>query len=151
MHILNVVARWAHILAAVTAADGLLFLRFVLQPSIQEALGGEQAAKLREAVARRWKKAVMASIGLLLISGLYNFIVYSVPKAKGVPLYHALFGIKFLLAMGVFFISSALVGRSPAFEPMRARAGTWMALNAALVIAVILLSGILRNLGGAPS
>ncbi len=47
-------------------------------------------------------------------------------KHKGDGLYHALVGTKILLALGLFFIASALVGRSAAFESMRASRAKWL-------------------------
>ena len=92
----------------------------------------------------------MAAIGLLLLSGMYNFVVSSIPRAKEADVtavYHAIFGVKVLAAIGVFFLTSVLLGRAPAFDRMRATPGKWLALNALLAVAVVLLSGVLKNLG----
>ena len=39
---------------------------------------------------------------------------------------HPLFGVKFLAALGVFFIASALTGRTAALAGMRRNANSWM-------------------------
>ena len=52
---------------------------------------------------------------LFIVSGFYNF-ARAIPGHKGDGLYHALLGTKILLALILFAISSALVGRSKAFE-----------------------------------
>lgn len=144
---LLLVFRWAHILAAVIAVGGTIFIRFVLMPSAQAALSPEQHAALRARIMERWKRWVMACIALLLVSGLYNFVVISLPKAKAAPAYHPLFGVKVLAALGIFFIASALTGRVKAFERLRANPRRWMTLNALLGLLVILISGVLKNLG----
>lgn len=145
--LVKVVLRWAHILAAVVAVGGAVFMRFVVAPSVRSSLDSEQHARLAEQIAPRWRRIFMICIGVLLLSGLANFFLVSMPKAEGVPLYHALFGTKFLLAMGVFFLGSALVGRSPAFAGLRADMPRWLAINVVLGVVVILISGVLRYLG----
>lgn len=144
--ILPLLARWAHILAAVTLVGGILFIRLVLLPSY-DALTAEQKAAMRSVVIGRWKKVVMVCIALLLLSGAYNFFKVSLPKAEVAPIYHSLFGVKFLVAMAVFFISSALVGRAPVFERMRTDSNKWFYINGVLALAVILISGALSRLG----
>ena len=83
--ILPLISRWIHILAAVTAVGGMLFMRFVLMPAASQALTDEQHVALRERVMARWGKIVGLSIGLLLITGFYNFVHTGVPKGKEVP------------------------------------------------------------------
>lgn len=145
--LLAVVLRWAHILAAVVAVGGAVFMRFVVAPSVRASLDPEQHARLHEQVVPRWRRIFMICIGVLLLSGLANFFLVALPKAEGVPLYHALFGVKFLLAMAVFFLGSALVGRSAAFERLRADTPRWLAVTIVLAVVVILISGVLRYLG----
>jgi len=144
--ILPLLSRWAHILAAVTAVGGVFFLRFVLYPAASATLTDEQHAALRKAVVSRWKKVVMICIALLLLSGIYN-LVRALKTREDLPgLYHALFGVKFLLALGVFFIASALVGRAKAFDGMRKKLPLWLGVVFVLGLVVILISGVLRGL-----
>lgn len=58
--------------------------------------------------------------------------------------YHVLFGVKFLLSLVVFFIASALVGRSPALAAIRKNARVWLTVNLMLVVAVICIAGVMR-------
>ena len=148
--VLQIVFRWAHILAAVVAVGGTFYIRMVLMPSAQAALTPEQGAALRARLMERWKPWVMGCIAVLLVSGLYNFVTLSLPKAKGILAYHPLFGIKVLAALGIFFLASALTGRAKAFEGMRASPRKWMTINVLLGLAVILISGVLKNLVPAP-
>jgi uncharacterized membrane protein len=150
--IIGLVSRWIHILAAITAVGGTIFMRMALLPSVSE-LADDARKQLHAAVRGRWAKFVMGSIAFLIISGLYN--IYVIETQKKIPagdsgLYHALFGIKFLLAFGIFFIASALVGRSPAFERIRQKARFWLTLNMTLAILVVCLSGVLRALRDKP-
>lgn len=144
---LAVLFRWVHILAAVIAVGGVLFQRLVLLPAVRSSLGDTERGRLHDEVTRRWKGVLMACIGLLLVSGVFNFVTISLDKAEGVPAYHGLFGVKILAALAVFFIGSALVGRAAAFEAMRRNRARWLGIAAVLGVVVILVSGILKNLG----
>jgi uncharacterized membrane protein len=140
----GILFRWFHILAAVTAVGGTIFMRMALLPSVS-VLSDEQRKTLHEAVRSRWVKFVMGAILFLLVSGFYNFFM----KARQLPaeykgLYHALFGTKFLMAMVIFFVASALAGRSAAFDGIRKNARFWLTLNMVLGITVVCISGVMR-------
>lgn len=143
--IIPVLARWLHIGPVIILAGGAFFMRFVMVPSVGETLSDEQHDKLRAAIVGRWRKVLHLCIALILISGSYNFYrsfsVFDKP-----PLYHMLFLPKFLAAMGVFFVASALVGRSPAFEHMRREPRKWLGMLVALAGLIVVLSGIMKNL-----
>ena len=144
--LLGLLFRWLHILPAIAAVGGTMFMRFALLPSVQ-GLPDETRRGLHEAVRSRWAKVVMASIALLLLSGLYNIAI--IESQKKVPedeqgMYRALFGIKFLLALVIFFIASALVGRSQAFDKIRQNARFWLTLNLVLAVILVCISGALR-------
>lgn len=136
-----IVSRWAHILAAITAVGGVIFMRMALVPSVG-VLPDEERKKLHEQVRSRWVKFVMAAIFFLLASGLYNFVQKNQQGLR--PIYHMLFGVKFLLAFAIFFLASVLTGRSPAFAKMRENARKWLTLNLVLAIVVVCISGVLR-------
>ena len=70
---LGIVFRWMHLLAAITAVGGTIFLRVALQPSLG-ALADDQRKALHEQVRSRWVKFVMGAILFLLVSGTYNFL-----------------------------------------------------------------------------
>lgn len=140
--LLGMLFRWMHILAAIVAVGGTIFIRLALLPAVAE-LPDDTRKALHERVRQRWSKVVMAAIGLLLVSGLYNIGVvamgYDVPGH-----YMPLFAVKFLLAMAIFFIASGLVGRSPALEPIRRNARFWLTLNVVLAVVLVCISGVLR-------
>jgi len=136
-----IVSRWAHILAAITAVGGTIFMRAALVPSVR-VLADDDRKKLHEQVRSRWAKFVMAAILFLLVSGFYN---YAQKNAQGLlPIYQMLWGIKVLIAIVIFFLASALTGRSPAFAKIRANARFWLTLNMTLAIIVVCISGVLR-------
>ena len=147
MECLGLVLRWLHILAAITAAGGAIFMRCVLLSAVK-TLNDETRHAFHEKIRSRWSKIVNGAIAVLLITGLINFFLvlqlFKADDAKIPPLYNALFGIKFLLAMGIFFLASALAGRSAAFDKIRANAKLWMSVNVLLIVIVVCLSGVMR-------
>ena len=145
----QLLSRWLHIVAAVTAAGGAIFMKLALHPAA-ETLPEAERKQLREAVRSRWAKVVMAAITVLLVTGFYNFLrINSAYVLKGTP-YHALFGVKVLLAFGVFALASFLVWRSNVGQKLRANAGKWLTVLVTLVLLVLLLSSTLKNLGVKP-
>ena len=107
--------RWVHILAASIAVGSLFYSRFAILPAIEEALDEASQVRMHEAIRKKWLRWVGGMIFFLLVSGLANFLVLNA-RAKGwgggdwmkQTHYHLLFGIKFLLALSVFYFSSAL-------------------------------------------
>ena len=146
--LLNLVSRWAHILAAITAVGGTIFARFVVVPAL-DPLPPEQRASIHAAMRARWSKIVAGAIFFLLASGLYNFMVivqtYTLPRW-----YHPVFGVKFLLALAIFAIASLLSGRTPAADKLRQNLRFWLNLNIVLAVAVVCLSGVLRTADKVP-
>lgn len=135
--ILILVFRWLHILPAAILVGGTIFLRCAYQPS-------EQSSEENEKVRRRWAKLVMLSAGLLLLSGLYNTarisMGYELPSY-----YHMLLGIKILLALAVFFLSSVLSGRSELATKIRANEKMWLNVTVFLAVAVVMLGGAMKT------
>lgn len=146
IHWLPLVMRWMHILAAITAVGGSIFLRFVLIPAAERALEDSAHAKLREMVIGRWQKLVHLCILLFLVSGFYNYLVITRHDHAGQALYHALFGVKFLLALGVFALAVALTSLKPWSQALRAKAKTWLAVLIVLATGIVLISGTMKQL-----
>ncbi len=146
MSLLALVMRWTHILAAVTAVGGIFFIRFVLMPSAASVLDDETHQKLRAAIMKRWQHVVHTCILLFLVSGLYNYLVITRHLHVNQPLYHMLFGVKFLLAIIVFGLALGLTSTRGWAEPLRKNAKLWMAILAGLAVAIIGISGVLRSL-----
>ncbi|NUM53111.1 MAG: hypothetical protein HUU46_05655 [Candidatus Hydrogenedentes bacterium] len=144
--VLPLIMRWAHILAAIVAVGGAVFVRFVLMPSAQQTLDDKTRAELRAAVTRRWMKFIHTCILLFLISGFYNYLVIQAPAHKGQSIYHMLFGIKFLLALVVFALAIALASLKPWSEKLRANAKLWQGLLVALAVVIVLISGYMRSI-----
>jgi uncharacterized membrane protein len=138
----SLIARWFHILAGMIAVGGVIFLRCVVVPPML-ALPREQFAGLHAQMRPRWARLVALAVGFLLISGLVTFGInasqYVLPKW-----YHMVWGIKFLLALVIFFLLSVLAGKSALAEKMRQRIKLWLNLTILLSVIVVCLSGVLR-------
>jgi uncharacterized membrane protein len=147
---LQLIFRWIHIGSAITVVGGTVFMLFVLLPAAKEILD-EEHLKLRAAVLKRWKWFVHFGIALFLVSGLYNYIKVMVPLHKGDGLYHALMGVKMLLAMGVFGLAEVLVGRSKLAEKLRQNASKFLTINLVLAAIIVMLSGFLKTLPAKPA
>ncbi len=149
INVILLVSRWFHIVAAIVTVGGAAYLRFALLPSAAQTLEEETHKRLREALRARWARVVHASIALLLLTGAINFVILTTPAKIDPMPYHAIFGVKFLTALLLFVIATALVGRSQAFAKVRRRNRAW--LNALLVLAgvIVLLSGLLGQIRAA--
>jgi hypothetical protein len=56
-----------------------------------------------------------------------------------------LFGIKFLLALAIFFLASVLTGHSARTQKFRDNRRLWLTVNLVLAVLVVCISGILRK------
>lgn len=141
--LISIVSRWVHILAAITAVGGTIFMRQVLLPSAS-SLPDDQHDALREHIRARWSMLLHTCIALLLVTGFYNFYVNGILAKPPPGPYHGIFFLKFLLAIVVFFLAIALTGRSDAFASLRAQRGKWLGVVIVLAIVIVLCSSVLR-------
>ncbi len=135
--------RYLHIGSAMFLAGGILFQAFVLTPALI-AFNDEQRASLGTALRARWSKLVMATAGLLVITGLATVMIEA-PKTDYEGAYMPLLGVKMLLALGIMFLSSLLCGRTEAAQKLRLSEGKWQKINALLVVILILIAGMLKT------
>jgi uncharacterized membrane protein len=149
MNGLAIVLRWLHILPAIVAGGATVYGALALLPTLGE-LPEQDRSRIRESLMRRWRIVFMVCTALLLVSGLLNFMLFQAPVHRDQPLYHGIFGVKFIAALAVFFLGAALTGRSPALAAIRAKARFWTGVSASLILLIVLLSGILRGLPASP-
>lgn len=149
---LNLGLRFLHLFAAFTAVGGLIFIRFALLPALGETDSGVRE-DVHAKVRPRWAKLVGISIGFLLLSGLANYILFvrtfktldtAWTDVYAMP-YHMLFGIKFALALVMFFFASALAGKAAGLQKIRDNARFWINVNLFLAIVLVLVSGVMRQ------
>jgi uncharacterized membrane protein len=160
MDLLPLISRWLHILAAMAAVGGPMFIRFALLPA-DPVLPDDVRQALHDRIRRRWSKVVMTAILILLVTGFYNFILFIRAShnwgadwergSSNAQLYNILFGIKFVLALAVFFIASAVTGRADIFARFRQKARFWITLNLVLGILIVCISGYMRMMHIGPN
>jgi uncharacterized membrane protein len=138
--VIELLSRWVHVGTAIVLLGGSVFLRCVLMPAARPLPEGEHE-QFRQRIMGRWKRIVMIGIGLLLLTGFYNYLF--VPREKP-PVYHMLMGIKILLALGVFFLASALTGRSAGLAAIRQNSGRWLSVLIVLAAATVAIAGFLK-------
>ena len=146
---IDIISRIVHVLTAITLVGGSIFTLLVLMPSAKE-LSDEAHKQLAAAINGRWKRFVHIGILLFLVSGLYNY-VRAIPNHRGDGLYHALIGTKMLLALGIFFLASALVGRSEKLAGIRANRAKWVKVLVLLAVIVVSISGFVKVRGSLDS
>jgi uncharacterized membrane protein len=140
--------RYMHIFGAIALMGGTIFMRFALLPAAGK-LDPATKGTLHEEVRSRWAKFVMAAAGLLLVSGVVNLAMtgrYNFEPIPGIPRggYQMIVGLKFLLALPIFFIASVLAGRSNLAQRFQASSRFWMSINLALAVLMVLIGGGLR-------
>lgn len=149
---LNLGMRLIHLFAAFAAVGGAIFIRYALLPGMSE-LDPAVREDLHAKVRPRWAKIVGMAIGFLLISGLTNYIMF-VRTFKDLPeawtdvyksTYHMLFGIKFVIALAMFFLASALAGKAAGLQKIRDNAKFWINVNLVLALALVVVSGLMRQ------
>ncbi len=145
---LLLILRYAHILGAIALMGGTIFMRFALRPVVV-GLPPEIKATLHEQIRSRWSKFVMLASALLLISGITNLALagrYNFEPILGMEKggYHMLVGLKFLLALPIFFIAALMIGRSSLAKKIQANAELWMNVNLTLALLMVLIGGYLK-------
>lgn len=127
--------RWLHLSSVVTLIGGLFYARFVIAPS-ENFLPAEARVTLDERAAAHFRPVVFGAIILLVISGLFNYMI----KPGHSPLFHALFGIKILLALHVFSVAILVA------QPGNKRRNRQMFGAAISGMAIILIAGYLKGI-----
>lgn len=142
--------RWVHMLSAVTVAGSIFFFVIVLRPATARVLDAGQQTALRDAVMRRWKMLIHPSVALFLVSGFYNYLTVTAPAHEGQSLYHALFGVKFLLSIAVFALAILLTSTRNWSARWRESRNAWIALTL-LTLAIVLIAGWMKVMPAAES
>lgn len=147
-------SRWIHIVFAAILLGGTIFARFALMKACK-SLPEEQRKEFHAQVRSGWSRLVMLSIGILLVTGLTNFLLvrasFKVEMEALPKWYNMWFGIKFILGMVIFLIASLLTGKSRAAERFRQKGGFWIHLNILLAIIVIGIGGLLHSAHNKPN
>ncbi len=139
--VLALMSRWIHVGTVIVLVGGTCFMKLVAGPVLKD-----QSPELMTAIRSRWKKFVHGGIALLILSGVFNYI-QAMPLHKGDGLYHGMVGTKIILAFVVFFLASALVGRSAGTQKFRDNSAKWMTVLLLLSALIIAMSGFVKVRG----
>ncbi len=141
---LAVLMRWAHVAAAVVGVGSTILFRFVVLPAISKLSEPEAALA---AIRPGFKRVIHSAIGLLLLTGFYNYMVLAIPRVAAagekMKAYHPVMGVKIILSLVLFGVAMALLSQAPAFHKRR---NTWLTVNSVLGLVILLLAAFLRRL-----
>ena len=143
------VSRVLHVASAAVLVGGLVYLRLVVAPQV--AKGDASAEKVFGTRRRTFALTVIMTTVLLLASGFYNLLVVTIRRnAPLPPLYHMLFGMKFLLALALFFVAAAIGGKSNMADKFRASLKPLLNLAIAASIAILVVAAVMRTIPKTP-
>lgn len=151
---LNFLMRWLHVASAVAAIGGLLLMRFAVTPALTRMANGRE---FYAALLPGFKRVLHSSLGLAIVTGLYNYGVVSVAAIRRLketqvdlgPLssYHAVMGVKMLLSFALFGLAIALLKPSDALPENRKSALT---VNLVVGLLILAVGAYLRRLWAIP-
>jgi uncharacterized membrane protein len=133
--ILTAVMRWVHLSSVVTLIGGIVYARFVMIPAAA-SLSPDARTALDERAAARFRPAVYVAMAGLVLSGIFNYM----SKPGHSVLYHALFGVKMLLALHVFSVAILVAA------PNNPRRGRQMFGAAISGLAILLIAAYLKGI-----
>jgi uncharacterized membrane protein len=135
LEMLTLTMRWLHITSVALIIGGMLYAWLVIVPGA-ELLAADARSKLAVQSTARFRPLLVAAMGALLVSGIYNILI----TPGHTPRYHMLLGIKLLLALHVFATSFLLVQKHDDKGKRR------MASIAIAGMVIILISAYLRRI-----
>jgi uncharacterized membrane protein len=133
--ILVTLMRWLHLSSVATLIGGILYARFVIAPS-ESFLPSDAQLTLDERAAAHFRPIVFTAIACLVISGTFNLLSHPGHST----LYHALFGLKILLALHVFAVAILIA------QPGNKKRNRQMFGAAVSGMTVILISNYLKGI-----
>lgn len=141
--LLHILFRFIHISSVVFLLGGAVYAHQVLVPavnSLPESYRGEIATQTQ----RKYKNTLFTLLGLIVVSGLYNFLTYAGPKHTAA--YQMWFGIKMLLVAHIL-AASILWATSPFGDIAVSGKGKRRLLSISISgFIVVLISAYLRSL-----
>jgi hypothetical protein len=141
--ILHLISRFIHIFSVILFLGGVVYSRQVLRPLLN---GLPEDLRMQAAAGAQLhhRKTLYTLLGLIVLSGFYNFLTYAGPKH--IQSYQIFFGIKMLLV--AHMLSSAILwATSPYGDITIAGKGKHRLLSIAIVgCIVVLISAYLRSL-----
>lgn len=147
--ILPLISRWVHIFCAVIVIGSIIFYRFAFIVAEKRAVPEGLSEEFKTALFKRWKLLLHPPMVFFIASGFYTYLMVTRHLHEDQPLYHALFGVKFLLALFVFALYVVLTSTMKWSENLRKKDTLWAVLILA-VLAVMAIGGVMRTLPTVP-
>jgi hypothetical protein len=151
---LNFLMRWLHVGSAVAAIGGVLLMRFAVVPALAGLANG---AELYGAIQKGFKRVLHSALGLAIVTGLYNYMVPTIPAIRRLkeahadlgPMaaYHSVMGVKVLLSFVLFGAAIAML--KPA-DTMPENRNPALTVNLILGFLILALAAYLRRLWAIP-
>lgn len=137
---LSLVARWLHVLAAVTWIGGMLFIALVLVPVTRRLPDPVLRTRLVHELGLRFRTVGWVAIGVLVGTGLVNLWLY--PFLLGSPRFHWKLGLV-ILALILSAVHDFVLGPragGPGADPSARVRASWLArINVLVVLAIVML------------
>jgi uncharacterized membrane protein len=142
---LPLIMRWIHIVCAVVVVGSIFFYRMVVLPASKHAFEEGMPEAFKTALMKKWKLLLHPPIILFLVSGMYYYLAVTRFMHDGQSLYHALFGVKFLLALVVFALYITLTSTMKWSESVRDKKVLWVLLIL-LMTGIVMIGGVMRTM-----
>lgn len=126
--VLLVIMRWIHIASMATLIGGILYGRLVMARAIA-TLAPDARESMSETSAALFRPFALAAIIGLVFSGTINLLTTTGHR----PIYHALLGVKLLLALHVFAVTILIVQPR---NPRRVRMMTGTLISGLIILAI---------------
>ena len=145
------VMAWLHIMAAVVAVGGTVFVVYYLRPQAMAVLEPPQAGALMGAIAMRFRWAAWTALVVFVVTGVYLAVelrdITTVDALFDTPFGRTLF-VKSLLALVLF--AGVLAGTLPLpwLAWARQRAIPIMRMNIVVATLIVLLATLMVRAGG---
>jgi len=139
----HVLSRFFHIGSVILLLGGVAYARQAVAPAL-DTLGNDQQVAVGALTQQHFRGTLWTLLGLIVLSGLYNFLTYSGPKHSSS--YQMWFGIKMLLVLHVL-ATAILWGTLPYREVIAVQKGKRRLLS--MIVSgflAVLISAYLRSL-----
>jgi uncharacterized membrane protein len=141
---LQFISRICHIIGAIILVGGLFYIRTIISPAaappgtspVEQYFGGPRAT---------WAKWVGIATALLLITGLFNYVMIVKQHEHMASSYHMIAGMKMLAAVLVFLLAALLAGRTTAADSLRQNWRFWLGTCLAVGFLTVILGSFLRT------
>lgn len=141
--ILNILVKWIHVSSACVLVGAVALALWGILPGLGSGGSGD-APPFNEMLLKRFRVLIHSSLGLLLLTGIYNFwSALQRPALHNSPAYQGILGAKILLFIIVFALA-ILLTRAQKATGLGGRTGLFLTWMMALLIIIVLLSTILN-------